>query len=560
MLRHVVGHFIVGHVGAIDDDVIDALLGVHALLPVEIGHDGVGRDAVAPAADLALPVERDDDALRRHRTEPAVGHVVLAALDHLHRLADRFRQQGGVHRVFHERVAAVAAAHGQVVEFHLRRGNARRLRRILNGARRPLGAGPQLQPVRGDGGDAGVGLHLRVVDVVRGELAGVDPRRAGDGAHGVAGGATHHALGGGIAHLRQILGARGFRVHLEAGRVLPLDLQFLTGGEHGLDGLADDAHTMVERHDLHDSRHLPDLVTVERDRTRIAHGTAGEGAVEHPRHAHVDGVGLPAGGLGGHVNARHVLAQQTELGDRLQLFGFQLRHFLRNLREGGDFAVGHAAVRRLVQNCAGLRGQFGERHAPAAGGRLHQHAAGLCACHAAGHPVAAHADAGDDHLRTQHGMIVDRIDRRGLHLHLRPVRVQLFGDDERNRCVDALAHLGGRVDDGDRPVGGDAHVGVDSATGAGGQRPDAGVEPKRESEREAGGAGKHGAAGQAAAGHVRRGHGQPSFDARSMALAMRGYAPQRHRLPSMCWTICSRVGFGVFASSSAAFMIWPDWQ
>src|SRR3990172_7644090 len=31
-------------------------------------------------------------------------------------------------------------------------------------------------------------------------------------------------------------------------------------------------------------------------------------------------------------------------------------------------------------------------------------------------------------------------------------------------------------------------------------------------------------------------------------------------LPSMCATICARVGFGVPASSSAAFMIWPDWQ
>src|SRR6185369_15906114 len=31
-------------------------------------------------------------------------------------------------------------------------------------------------------------------------------------------------------------------------------------------------------------------------------------------------------------------------------------------------------------------------------------------------------------------------------------------------------------------------------------------------------------------------------------------------LPSMCATIWSRVGFYVFASSSAACMIWPDWQ
>jgi hypothetical protein len=48
-----------------------------------------------------------------------------------------------------------------------------------------------------------------------------------------------------------------------------------------------------------------------------------------------------------------------------------------------------------------------------------------------------------------------------------------------------------------------------------------------------------------------------SSAARSMALTMRGYAPQRQILPFMWRTISSRVGFLVVASNAAACMIWP---
>src|SRR6476661_5677602 len=45
-----------------------------------------------------------------------------------------------------------------------------------------------------------------------------------------------------------------------------------------------------------------------------------------------------------------------------------------------------------------------------------------------------------------------------------------------------------------------------------------------------------------------------------MARTMRGYVPQRHMLPSIWVTICSRVGFLFVARSAAACMICPDWQ
>ena len=53
-------------------------------------------------------------------------------------------------------------------------------------------------------------------------------------------------------------------------------------------------------------------------------------------------------------------------------------------------------------------------------------------------------------------------------------------------------------------------------------------------------------------------HGQPSpcaFDGSDDAVI----GPQRQILPSMVM-MSVRLGLGFFASSSAAFMIWPDWQ
>ena len=52
----------------------------------------------------------------------------------------------------------------------------------------------------------------------------------------------------------------------------------------------------------------------------------------------------------------------------------------------------------------------------------------------------------------------------------------------------------------------------------------------------------------------------PPFAAFFIAFFIRGYAMQRHRLPFMAWLMSSSLGFGLFASRSAACMICPDWQ
>jgi hypothetical protein len=45
-----------------------------------------------------------------------------------------------------------------------------------------------------------------------------------------------------------------------------------------------------------------------------------------------------------------------------------------------------------------------------------------------------------------------------------------------------------------------------------------------------------------------------------IASSMRGYVPQRQRLPAMRWRISSLVGSGVSATSAAAETIWPGVQ
>src|SRR5439155_8855504 len=59
-------------------------------------------------------------------------------------------------------------------------------------------------------------------------------------------------------------------------------------------------------------------------------------------------------------------------------------------------------------------------------------------------------------------------------------------------------------------------------------------------------------------------HLAPPFAASSaaawIALRIRGYVPHRHRLPDMASSMSASVGRGVSRSSTAAAMIWPDWQ
>ena len=77
---------------------------------------------------------------------------------------------------------------------------------------------------------------------------------------------------------------------------------------------------------------------------------------------------------------------------------------------------------------------------------------------------------------------VDRLDRRRRHdPHLRPVGVELLGDDQRQRGHRPLPHLGRRRHDGDRAVGRDADPWAERLAGALGRQRRGARQPCRSS-------------------------------------------------------------------------------
>ena len=217
----------------------------------------------------------------------------------------------------------------------------------------------------------------------------------------------------------------------------------------------------------------------------------------------------------------------------LKSFGFfrsalgHLRQFGRHLGELHHVAVRDLALRLGVADRALVGGQFIGRHLPLAGDRVDQHLAGLRARQAQRHVVGRHRHARERHLRAGEHLVRAavnaRVARRELALHLRPVGVELFGEDQRQRSEHALPHLRTRAEDGDGVVGRDRHPGVElGAFGGIGLR---GAAEDRAAQREREGETCRGL-DEAAAGHFGglNGlvHGQASFAARWMARTMRG--------------------------------------
>ena len=140
-------------------------------------------DAVLPADDLAGGVLRRLQALERLRAEHAVGDVLLARPDQLHRTAHLLGDARALGGIVAERAAAEASAHVALVHGDLVGLEAQRLRHLVAGGVGRLAAFPDL------GRGAGVvdahhrvqRLHLGVIAVVAAELGLVDLGRAGEG-------------------------------------------------------------------------------------------------------------------------------------------------------------------------------------------------------------------------------------------------------------------------------------------------------------------------------------------------------------------------------------------
>ena len=210
---------------------------------------------------------------------------------------------------------------------------------------------------------------------------------------------------------------------------------------------------------------------------------------------------------------------------------------------------------------------FRRGNAPFSGRCIDQDLSGLRTHHFEGVPVAHYRERRDGILDAAEFRIAVElvVRRRRFDRDPVPVGIHVFGDDQRQTGHDALPHFRGRRHDRNRIVGPDGDIGVDGVVAVAARC------RSRLTDQTGDGHGKgesRRAADESPPADLEFGkldladvvHDLASFAARCTARTMRGYVPQRQIFEFMCCTISSRDGCLFVASSSAAFMIWPDWQ
>src|SRR5258705_1035556 len=88
-----------------------------------------------------------------------------------------------------------------------------------------------------------------------------------------------------------------------------------------------------------------------------------------------------------------------------------------------------------------------------------------CAGLAESFPLGSGAGTAARYLNSENRMVVDLIDRSCFKANIRPVRLELFGDEHRQRSVNALAHLRLVYDYRNNVVGAYPNKGVGSKGG-----------------------------------------------------------------------------------------------
>ncbi len=211
---------------------------------------------------------------------------------------------------------------------------------------------------------------------------------------------------------------------------------------------------------------------------------------------------------------------------------------------------------------AALDRDLGCGHIPFRGRRGDQHGARGGAGLAQLVPGIRHGGAAAGALDLAEQEIVVAAGRRGFGAHLRPIGVELLGDDGGEPGIGALPHLDMLDHDRHAVVGRDAHEGVgrEHAVGrrSGGDARHAGPV---EADGQAGGGGGRALEKAAAAGVSERArHDQPSMmrAASWMAARMRTYVAQRQMLPFIALSMSWSLGLALSVSSAVADMIWPD--
>ncbi len=301
-----------------------------------------------------------------------------------------------------------------------------------------------------------------------------------------------------------------------------------------------------------DARHLLRRRRVRRSQLRAVRRRTQNGRVQQPGQHHVAGVFRPSGHL-----------VQPVLAPRRRADHLESRRLHRHIRQVPLDAPALHQLRigdrvRCVARIANrprLRAQPLHRHVQPLRRHREQHRLGLRSRppHRRPEQRRAHGSERAHVVRAQVGIAQHHVDAFERHVQFLGQRHRQF----RHRALSQF-HLAGQA--GHPAVRADLQIGVQVRRPALPRR-----QPRRLLRRRRVRAEEHeqpGARGQKFAplhGARRRrfrrfaGHHAPAFGACAaswMASRMRPCAPQRHRLSSMCRTICSRVGCGVRRSSA----------
>jgi hypothetical protein len=319
-----------------------------------------------------------------------------------------------------------------------------------------LGADPDIETV-------GLQMHRRV-ERLHGDVSKqrsliqrvMDAARAREHADGVALflGLGHWSVQRVAIKLTELraVGARG-------GAAIPGDLQRIERGLRAPIGIGHHGDGLRHANDAHDAATSPDRGLVDVDELPAEDRAGLHRRIDHVRQAGIDAVFRGAIELHRRVETRQGFADQreaAELLDRRLAVECDLRRFRGKLAIGERSAAGamqHRAVRRgaLGDGNVPLPRRGGDQALARAGARL------LQPLPRSGDPAAA------NRIHVAIDGVLTLIARGGgeFALDLRPVDLQLLGDDLRQRGRGALPHLRMRDADGDGLVGIDHDPGGD---------------------------------------------------------------------------------------------------
>jgi hypothetical protein len=203
--------------------------------------------------------------------------------------------------------------------------------------------------------------------------------------------------------------------------------------------VADHRDQVVQHDDLADAGNLFRGAVVDLADLAAEHWTGGDRCELHARKDRVDTVDGLAVDLVRRVEALQRLADIDEI---LGVLERDIRRRRLAARGDGKLAVGKISPAFGVRHLALRRRAACRFDLPLSRRGLNQHGTRARSSLAQRHPERADRVGIAGHLQAEGRIAIELVVRRGvLQRHLREIGVELFGEDHRNRRIDALAHL-----------------------------------------------------------------------------------------------------------------------